>query len=159
MRAKTIRKALISTIMVICMLITSANTTQVLASTEENTDVPVAKVAGITDIFRAGNSFISTGEKEASSYSNRAGFDVTNPQSFAEEFIDIGQILIAVGVVVLVGTFAVMGIRWITATPDKKAKLQQQLVGLVIAAVIIFGAIGIWNLVRNIMNSAQTAIG
>ena len=56
MRAKTIRKALISTIMVICMLITSANTTQVLASTEGNTDVPVAKVAGITDIFRAGNS-------------------------------------------------------------------------------------------------------
>ena len=159
MKAKTVKKMLISTIMVICMIIASANTTRVFASTEGNTDEPIIKVAGITDIFNAGNSFINTGEKEASSYSSKVGFDVTDPQSFAEQFIDIGQILIAVGVVVLVAVFAVMGIRWITATPDKKAKLQQQLIGLVVAAVVIFGAIGIWGLVRNIMNSAQSAIG
>ena len=51
-----------------------------------------------------------------------------------------------------------MAIKWITATPDKQAKLKTQSIGLVLAAVIIFGAVGIWNFVRNIMNSVDEEI-
>ena len=49
----------------------------------------------------------------------------------------------------------IMAVKWITATPDKQAKLKQQLVGLVIAVVVIFGAVGIWNLVRGIMTHVE----
>lgn len=55
-------------------------------------------------------------------------------------------------IVVLVVTL-VMGIKYITANPEEKGKLKQQLIGLVVSVVVIYGAVGIWTLVQNIMNS------
>ncbi len=51
-----------------------------------------------------------------------------------------------------------MAIQWITATPDKQAKLKIQLIGLVVSAVVIFGAVGIWNLVRSIGQDVENEL-
>lgn len=98
-------------------------------------------------ILDAGSNWISTGE---SSQPKGTGY-----MDFANQFVDIGQILVAIGVVTLLIVGAIMAIRWITATPDKQAVLKQQLIGLVISAVVIFGAIGIWNLVVGIMKNVE----
>lgn len=116
------------------------------------------RVAGLNDFINAGNSFISQGENGAITLNKdlSSGLDVTNPVSFAEQFVDIGQILIAIGIVTLLIVSAIMAIKWITATPDKQAKLKTQLIGLVVSAVVIFGAIGIWNLVWGILANIET---
>ena len=76
-------------------------------------------------------------------------------EKFAENFIGVGQVLVAIGIVTLLIVSLITAIKWITATPDKQAKLKQQLIGLVISAVVIFGAIGIWNLVRGILQNVE----
>ena len=99
---------------------------------------------GMQQIIDAGNNFINQGSGSEGTFT----YDY-----FASEFVGIGQILISIGVVVLLGVIAYMGIKWITAKPDQQAVLKQQLIGVVVAAVVIFGAFGIWTFVRNNMQN------
>lgn len=118
--------------------------------TSHSTGGTQAKDISITDIINAGTSWIKNGEK------SQPGD--TNVDDFAIKFIGVGQVLVAIGVVTLLIVSLITAIKWITATPDKQAKLKQQLIGLVISAVVIFGAIGIWNLVRGIMESVEVKL-
>ena len=43
-----------------------------------------------------------------------------------------------------------MGIKYLTAGPDAKAKLKNQLIGVVVSGVVIFGAYYIWKLVISV---------
>ena len=101
------------------------------------------------DIFTAASNWITTGNNEA------AGMSGTSVDDFADALVGVGQILVAIAIGTLVIVSVIMAIKWITATPDKKAKLQQQLIGLVVATFVIFGALGIWNLVRDIMGNVE----
>jgi len=101
----------------------------------------VAEVAGL-DIIRTGRSFIAQGS------GGRTADD------FAADFIDIGTILAGIAEIVLLCCIIVIGMKWATASPEKKAQLKQQLIGLVISAAVIFGAVGIWELFRNILGEA-----
>ena len=49
-----------------------------------------------------------------------------------------------------------MGIKWITASPDKQGKLKQQLIGLVVSIIVIYGAVGIWTLMKNTFLNLET---
>ena len=66
--------------------------------------------------------------------------------------------LVGIGVVTVLIVAAIMAIKWLTATPDKQAKLKQQLIGLVVATVVIFGAVGIWNFVINMMDNVESKL-
>ena len=104
----------------------------------------------LSDIINAGNSFITQGKSGAGA--------VKNHEQFAEELAPIGSIIAGVGVVIFMGVLAVMAIKWIVAKPEDKAKLKQAFVGYVIAAFVFFGAIGIWRLAIQIMESIQSEI-
>ena len=104
------------------------------------------------DIINAGNRFMEEGQSGA----ENMGF---TKDTFVDGFIGIGQILVAIGTAILVGVVLFMAIKWITAKPDQVATLKQQTIGIVVAAVVIFGAVGIWNLVYSIMTNVQSSIG
>lgn len=108
------------------------------------TEVKAADTAD--SIKNAASSWISQGESlvEDGQY--------LNPEFYVSEFIGIGQVLVTVGIATLIIVSVVMAIRWLTATPDKQAKLKAQLIGLVIATFVIFGAVGIWTFIRNVMS-------
>lgn len=114
---------------------------------EVNAENKEAKEIGINDIVDAGKNWIKEGENSTDSQ--------MEVEKFAENFIGVGQVLVAIGIVILLIVSLITAIKWITATPDKQAKLKQQLIGLVISAVVIFGAIGIWNLVRGILQNVE----
>ena len=97
----------------------------------------------------AGTKWITGGRDSVSGFGSK-------PEDFVSEFIGIGQILVAVGIVTLIIVAIITAIRWLTATPDKQAKLKVQLIGLVVSIVVIFGAVGIWNFVRGILNKVET---
>ena len=63
--------------------------------------------------------------------------------------VPVGQMLTAVGVAVLFGALILLGIKYMTAEPEQKGKLKQQLIGLVIAGIVIFGAFSIWRVAYN----------
>ena len=109
-----------------------------------------SKDISITDIINAGNNWINNGKDSQP--------DNTEVDDFAEKFVGVGQVLVAIGIVTLLIVTLITAIKWITATPDKQAKLKQQLIGLVISAVVIFGAVGIWNLVRGIMENVEVKL-
>ena len=64
-----------------------------------------------------------------------------------EIVVPIANILTAIGVFVLVGVTIVMGIKYMFATPEEAAKLKQQLIGLVVSAVVVLGATAIWKII------------
>lgn len=106
----------------------------------------------VESIFSAGKQWIETGRN-----SNEDKYN--SPVEFVNELMPIGQILVSVGIGTLTIVSVIMAIRWITATPDKQAQLKQQLIGLVVAAFVIFGAVGIWEFVIHVMNSTNIGGG
>ena len=67
----------------------------------------------------------------------------------------IVNILTAIGVIVLVAVTVIMGIKYMFATPEEAAKLKQQLIGLVVAAVVVLGATAIWKIIYNILVASE----
>lgn len=70
-----------------------------------------------------------------------------------EIVVPIANILTAIGVFVLVGVTIVMGIKYMFATPEEAAKLKQQLIGLVVSAVVVLGATAIWKIIYKVLSS------
>lgn len=87
--------------------------------------------------------FLETGKSESDSIETDGIFD---------DLVDMGSILTTIGAGVLVAVTLYMGIRFITATPEAQAKLKQQLIGLVVAGFVIFGAYFIWKIVIDIVS-------
>lgn len=97
--------------------------------------------------FGKADNFISIGS---------SNMQIGDLGSIGNEFSAIGSILTYIGAGILVGATAYMGILYLTATPEKQAKLKQQLIGLVVSAIVVFGAYGIWKIVVNFL---QDTIG
>lgn len=76
------------------------------------------------------------------------------PDSDVQGFvIPIARTLVAFATGVLTCVTIAMAIKYMMATPDQQAKLKQQLIGLVVSTIVIYGAQGIWALMYNFMDS------
>lgn len=93
-------------------------------------------------------------EKQANSFVTKGGKQVEdfNTKSITDNFLGLGQILTMVGAGVMVAAATYMGIKYIVSPPDKQAALKQQLIGLVVAGIVIFGAYGIWKAVIGVVS-------
>ncbi len=67
-----------------------------------------------------------------------------------KEFAGLAKILTTIGAGVLVIVITYMGIKYFISSPEEQAKLKGQLIGVVVSAVVIFGAVSIWELAINI---------
>ena len=108
-------------------------------------EVSAVEIRSFDEMKTAINQFMNTGKNGNSA--NISGNDM------GSIIIPVANILTAIGVVVLVAVTIVMGIKYMFATPEEAAKLKQQLIGLVVAGVVILGATAIWKIVYNIINS------
>lgn len=108
-------------------------------------EVSAVEIRSFDEMKTAINQFMNTGKNGNSA--NISGSDM------GSIIIPIANILTAIGVVVLVAVTIIMGIKYMFATPEEAAKLKQQLIGLVVAGVVILGATAIWKIVYNIINS------
>ncbi len=96
------------------------------------------KAATFGEMQQQAASFIEAGK-------NNAG-DV-NYSEVTKEFVGLGQILTTIGAGVMVAVITYMGIKYLTSGPEAQAKLKTQLIGVVVAGVVIFGAYTIWTIV------------
>ena len=72
--------------------------------------------------------------------------DITTP------IVPLAQALTTIGVGIILCVAAVMGIKWMTANPEEQAKLKQQSIGLVVAAVVVLGSYTIWSIALKIVS-------
>jgi len=105
-------------------------------------EVSAVEIRSFDEMKTAINQFMNTGKNGNSA--NISGNDM------GSIIIPVANILTAIGVVVLVAVTIVMGIKYMFATPEEAAKLKQQLIGLVVAGVVILGATAIWKIVYKI---------
>lgn len=133
MKEKNIRiiKFLIAIVMVVTVFLVGEN------------QISLADDLSVSGILNRGNSFISQGSSSAT----------ITTDTVATDFLPIGRILVAVATATVFIVTAIMGVKWITATPDQQATLKKQLIGLVVSIVVIYGAVGIWSLVKAIMEN------
>ena len=66
------------------------------------------------------------------------------------EFAGLGKILTTIGAGVLLIVITYMGIKYFISSPEEQAKLKGQLIGVVVSAVVIFGAYSIWKMAVSI---------
>ena len=92
-------------------------------------------------IMDKGKNFINKGS---------AG-SVIEEDDVIDAFIPVGKFLVIAANAVIVVVIAIMAVKWITAKPEQQAKLKEQLIGLVVAIVVIYGAVGIWTVIKGFM--------
>ncbi len=90
--------------------------------------------------FSQADAFLQQGS------SSTTGIKGENLNEMGQQFSSIGQILTYIGAGVMIGAMGYMGILFLISPPEKQGKLKQQLVGLVVAGLVIFGAFGIWSI-------------
>lgn len=100
------------------------------------------KAKSYEDMMKEASTFISKGQTQAGS---------VNISGMTEPFVPLGQILTMIGGGVMVAVTTFMGIKYLTSGPDAQAKLKQQLIGVVVSGIVIFGAYFIWKAVLKIV--------
>ena len=103
----------------------------------------VHAIPSIEDMHNKGEEFVNQG----------ASSSKINSEDIAKIIKPLASILLGIGTVVLLVVTSVMGIKYITSTPDARAKLKIQFIGLALSAVVLYGAYGIWSLAYNIMTN------
>ena len=99
-----------------------------------------------SEVFQVGEDFISEGSETDLNFIDDETVASVN---------DIGRFLTAVGLTILVCVTLIMGIKYMMATPNDKAKLKKRLIGLLIASFVIFFSYTIWSTIVNQMESVN----
>ena len=103
--------------------------------------VNVAQAFSLSDVIQSGNDFLKTGKGEAE-YSQ----DATYSGTIKDIISGIYSILFPIGVATTVIVGGVLGIKFMMASVEDKAKIKEMLVPYIIGCVVIYGALGIWKL-------------
>ena len=96
--------------------------------------------------FSAASSFIDNG-------ANNQSLSGDNLKEIGASFSAIGKVLIYIGAGITVIGLSYLGIMYLISPPEKQGKLKQQLIGLLVSALVIFGAFKIWSIIVNILET------
>ncbi len=108
--------------------------------------IPIKSLAAtsLSEMMGQARNFVNTGKNNSTN---------VDPKEIAEEFVPLGQILTTIGMGVMIAVTTFLGIKYLTASPEGQAKLKQQLIGLVVSGIVVFGAYYIWKLAVTIVQS------
>lgn len=98
---------------------------------------------GIGDLKNQGDSFIDKGSKNE---------QITENEIIAI-LVPIGRVLVQVATIVLVVVGMIFGVKYMMAGADEKANLKQKLIWYIISIVLVYGAVGIFTIVRTVIES------
>lgn len=105
------------------------------------------------DIFSSGDSFLQKGKEQATSSDPKSGGSVLSDKEIKEANSDIFNALLSVGIVLAVLVGGVLGVKFMIASAEDKAKIKEAMIPYVLGCIVIFGAFGIWKLAITILNN------
>jgi len=121
---------------------------------------PVRADGGLGDIISGADDFLNAGQNTAvqggmSSTTGDATTTIKTPTNAEIKAIidNVYNILFPLGVMVTVIIGAVLGIKFMMASVEDKAKIKESLVPYIIGCFVIYGAFGIWKLAITIFSA------
>ena len=93
------------------------------------------------DIFKGADDFVSKGNV------------MIDESKLEDASASMYYILLYIGIATASIMGVVLGIKFMSASAEDKAKVKEQLIPYVIGCVIVFGAFAIWKLVVTVMNN------
>ncbi len=81
----------------------------------------------------------------------QAGATITQKEA-VQNLIPVGRVLVQIATIVLVIVGLIIGLKYMMSGADEKAKMKEKLIWYVISIVLVYGAVGIFNIVINVMN-------
>ena len=120
------------------VLISCMNVVSNAATTKKGSGLSVG------DITKQAKNFVGEGEKNSVN---------VNATDLLEGVTSVASILTTIGGFALVIIAIILGIQFMTSPPQKQAVLRSQMIGLLWAAVVIFGAYGIWSIAVKIVET------
>lgn len=105
------------------------------------------------EIFSSGDQFIQNGKNQAITNNAQTGGTMLKDEEIRDANSDIFNALLSVGIVLTVLVGGVLGVKFMLASAEDKAKIKESMIPYVIGCVIIYGAFGIWKIVITILNN------
>lgn len=91
--------------------------------------------------------------KKAKEFINRGSEkEPISQQKVEQDLKPLAQILMGIAVLVLLSVGAILGVKYMISGADERAKIKEKLIWYIVSAVLIFGAVAIFNIVINILN-------
>lgn len=102
------------------------------------------------DVISSGSDFLSKGND----------IDKTLNANELEKTSDyIYNTLLGIAIMVAIIVAMVLGIQFMVASADEKAKVKEAILPFVVGCIVVFGAFTIWKIAVNIGNNAETSVG
>ena len=102
------------------------------------------------NIFSKGKDFLKNGESIDSKINTSVLQETSNT---------IYNTLLAIAIMVAIVVSMVLGIQFIAASADEKAKVKEALMPFVVGCIVVFGSFTIWKLAVNIGNKTESMTG
>ena len=126
---KKIFVVLIETMIILCILFSF--------------NVSYAKASTLSDVIKGGDNFVN---------SSKNSNDGINENRLKDTSNTLFRILSSLGMIMAVVISGVLGIQFMMASVEEKAKIKEQLIPFVIGCIVIFGAFSIWKIVIDVGN-------
>lgn len=128
----------ILTKIIVCILVITS-----IICINQNYSVAAKSDLSGSSIFSKGKAFISKGGSGKIS------------QSTAENDLKpIGNILFGIAIMVLIVVGLIMGVKYAMQGADERANMKQKLIWYIVAAVLVFSAAGVYNVVYDVVTKA-----
>lgn len=115
------------------------------------------KKSSWTDIFDLGEKFIKEGREKDFRDIDKDDADKVktgdiDESQIKEDASNIFDIIFAIGVVLTVIVGGILGIKFMFAGIEDKAKIKEALVPYILGCIVIFGAVAIWKFIVSILD-------
>lgn len=101
------------------------------------------------------DSYSSINEKAKEFINRGSGKETISQQKVEQDLKPLAQILMGIAVLVLLSVGAILGVKYMISGADDRAKIKEKLIWYIVSAVLIFGAVAIFNIVINILNKVS----
>ncbi len=109
--------------------------------------LPISHAIG--KIFSDGQDFLSEGKKIEQTIDVEELEDTSNY---------IYNILLSIAIMVAIIVAMILGIQFMAASADEKAKVKEAFLPFVVGCIVVFGAFTIWKIAVNVGNDAESDI-
>lgn len=114
-----------------------------------STSFCVSSTYALGNIFSQGKGFLLEG-KPVSETINTTELEKTSDYIY--------NTLLAVGIMVAIIVAMVLGIQFMVASADEKAKVKEALMPFIVGCIVVFGAFTIWEVVINMGNKVERSL-
>ena len=111
----------------------------------------VSSSYAVGDMFKKGKEFL---EVEGSNDID----EVINTNELENTSDYIYNVLLSIGIMVAIIVAMILGIQFMVASADEKAKVKEALLPFIVGCIVVFGSFTIWKIVVNMGNEAENSI-